>query len=208
MSRQSARLLLAPVVLALATVVALPAVSVATAGSAAAADSVITVIGGSATTVSAPGVAGKLLGAGIVPVVLPPGKMSINLSNLTATITLPLTGGSVDLTTFNGQVSAGGSIVFTKLFPLRIVRLTSIQVDIVNGIVTQSALTSAGTRISLFQLSLNGASFGGDATHLTISNLATTITADGAQYLDSALHSHVFTAGMLFGTASSTFQHS
>jgi hypothetical protein len=206
MSRQSRRLLLAPMVLALAAA-ALPAVSVATAGSAAAADSVITVIGGSASTVSAPGVVGKLLGAGIVPVVLPPGKMSINLSNLTATITLPLTGGSIDLTTFNGQASAGGSIVFTKLFPLRIVRLTSIQVDIVNGIVTQSALTSAGTRISLFQLSLNGASFGGDATHLTISNLATTMTADGAQYLDSALHSHVFTAGMLFGTASSTFQH-
>jgi hypothetical protein len=207
MSRQSRRLILAPVVLALATV-ALPAVSVATAGSAAAADSVITVIGGSASTVSAPGVAGKLLGAGIIPVVLPPGKMSINLFNLTATITLPLTGGSIDLTTFNGQASAGGSIVFTKLFPLRIVRLTSIQVDIVNGVVTQTALTSAGTRISLFQLSLAGASFGGDATHLTISNLATTITADGAQYLDSALRTHVFTAGMLFGTSSSTFQHS
>jgi hypothetical protein len=206
-SRLSRRLLLAPLVLAVATA-ALPAVSVATAGPAAAADSVITVIGGSATTVSAPGVAGKLLGAGIVPVVLPPGKMSIDLSNLTATITLPLTGGSIDLTTLNGQASAGGSIVFTKLFPLSIVRLTSIQVDIVNGIVTQSALTPAGTRISLFQLSLNGASFGGDATDLTISNLATTITAGGAQYLDSALHTHVFTAGMLFGTASSTFQHS
>jgi len=59
-----------------------------------------------------------------VPLVLPPGKMSIDLSNLTATITLPLTGGSIDLTTFNGEATAGGSIVFTKLFPLRIVRLT------------------------------------------------------------------------------------
>jgi hypothetical protein len=206
-SRPSRRLLLAPLVLALATA-ALPAVSLAAAGPAAAADSVITVTGGTATTVSAPGVAGQLLGAGILPVVLPPGKMSIDLSNLTATITLPLTGGSIDLTTLSGQASAGGSIVFTKLFPLRIVRLTSIQVDIVNGIVTQSALTPAGTRVSLFQLSLTGATFGGDATDLTISNLATTITADGAQYLDSALRTHVFTAGMLFGTASSTFQHS
>lgn len=206
MSHRSHRLLLAPMVMAL-TLFAVPAASVATAGPAAAADNVITVIGGSSTTVSAPGVAGKLLGAGIVPVVLPPGKMSISLSNLTATITLPLTGGSVDLTTFNGQVSAGGAIVFTKLLPLRIVRLSSIQVNIVNGVVTQTALTPGGTRVSLFQLSLNGATFGGDATHLTISNLAVTITADGAQYLDSALHTQVFTAGMLFGTASSTFQH-
>jgi hypothetical protein len=206
-SRPSRRLILAPLVLALAAV-ALPAASVATAGPAAAADSVITITGGSAVTVSAPGVAGQLLRAGIVPLVLPPGKMSIDLSNLTATITLPLTGGSIDLTTFNGAATAGGSIVFTKLFPLRIVRLTSIQVDIVNGLVTQTALSPAGTRVSLFQLSLSGATFGGDATDLTISNLATTITADGAQYLDSALHTRVFTAGMLFGTASSTFQHS
>ena len=207
MSRPSRRLILAPLVLALAAV-ALPAASVATAGPAAAEDSVITITGGSAVTVSAPGVAGQLLGAGIVPLVLPPGKMSIDLSNLTATITLPLTGGSIDLTTFNGEATAGGSIVFTKLFPLRIVRLTSIQVDIVNGLVTQTALTPAGTRVSLFQLSLAGATLGGDATDLTISNLATTITAEGAQYLDSALHTQVFTAGMLFGTASSTFQHS
>jgi hypothetical protein len=55
---------------------------------------------------------------------------------------------------------------------------------------------------------LAGATLGGDATDLTISNLATTITAEGAQYLDSALHTQVFTAGMLFGTASSSFQHS
>ncbi len=207
MSHRRHRLRLASMLLALATIVG-PAVSAATAGPAAAADNVITVTGGSATTVSAPGVAGQLLGAGILPVVLPPGTMSISLSNLTATITLPLTAGSVNLTTFNGQVSAGGTIVFAKLFPLHIVRLTSIQVNIVNGIVTQTALTSAGTRVSLFQLSLNGATFGGDATHLVISNLATTITADGAQYLDAALHTHVFTAGMLFGTSSSTFQHS
>jgi hypothetical protein len=207
MSHRRHWLRLAPMLLAVATIVA-PAVSVATAGPAAAADNVITVTGGSATTVSAPGVAGQLLGAGILPVVLPPGQMSISLSNLTATITLPLTSGSVDLTTFNGQVSAGGTIVFAKLFPLHIARLTSIQVNILNGVVTQTALTPAGTRVSLFQLSLSGSTLGGDATHLIISNLATTITADGAQYLDSALHTHVFTAGMLFGTSSSTFQHS
>jgi hypothetical protein len=63
------------------------------------------------------------------------------------------------------------------------------------------------TRIPLFALSLAGATLGGDATHIVIGNLATTITADGAQFLDSALHTQVFTAGMLFGTSSSTFVH-
>lgn len=208
MSDWRRRLLAVPVVLALVTGAA-PAASAATAQPAApAASTVLTVTGGSATTVSAPGVAGKLLSAGIIPVVLPPASLKINFSNLTATITVPLTGGTIDLSTFNGTVSAGGTMIFTKIFPPRAVRLTNIQVNIANGQVSQTAQTPSGSRIALFQLSLAGAKIGGDATHLIISNLTVTMATQGAQYLDSALHTSVFTPGMVFGTASSTFQHS
>ncbi len=209
MSSWRRRLLAAPVLLALVTGVA-PAASAATARPAAApaaAAKVLTITGGSATTVSAPGVAGKLLLAGVIPIVLPPASMQINLANLTATITVPLTGGSIDLSTFSGNVSAGGTMIFTKIFPPRAVRLTNIQVNIVKGQISQTAQTASGARIALFQLSLAGATFGGDATHLVISNLTVTMAAQGAQYLDQALHTPVFTPGMVFGTASSTFQH-
>lgn len=207
MSAWRRRLLAAPVLLALITGAA-PAASAATAHPAApAASSPLTITGGSATTVSAPGVAGKLLGAGIIPIVLPPASMNINFQNLTATITVPLTSGSIDLSTFNGTVAAGGTMIFTKLLPLRAVRLTDIEVNIVNGQVSQTAMTASGTRIALFDLSLAGAQFGGDATHLTISNLTVTMDPQGAQYLDSKLHTSVFTPGMVFGTATSTFQH-
>jgi Htaa len=204
MFRWRRRLLFAPLILGLA-VAAAPAATAAPA-----ADTVITVTGGSATTVTAPGVVGKLALAGIVPLVRKPGSMRIggSLTNLTATTTFPLTGGSIDFTTFNGQVQAGGGLRFISLFGLRTVKLTDLQVEIVNGVTTLTTATPSGARISLFALSLSGAKLGGDATHVVISNLATTITAQGAQFLDSALRTKVFTAGMLFGTSTSTFQHS
>jgi hypothetical protein len=205
MFRRRHRLLFVPLVLA-AAIAAAPA---ATAATAAPADNVVTVTGGSATTVTASGVVGKLALAGIVPVTLKPGTMSIGgpLTNLTATTTFPISSGSVDFSTFNGQVQAGGGLLFISLFGLRSVTLTKLQVDIVNGVTTLSAATPSGTRIPLFALSLSGATLGGDATHIVIGNLATTITAQGAQFLDSALRTKVFTANMLFGTSTSTFQH-
>ena len=207
MFRWRRRLLFAPLILGLA-VAAAPAATAATA--APAADNVITVTGGSATTVTAPGVVGKLALAGIVPLVLKPGSMSIggSLTNLTATTTFPLTGGSVDFTTFNGEVRAGGSLQFISLFGLRTVQLTDLQVEIVNGVTALTTATPSGARIPLFALSLKGATLRGDATHIVIGNLATTITAQGAQFLDSVLRTRVFTADMLFGTSTSTFQHS
>jgi hypothetical protein len=208
MFRWRRRLLFAPLVLALATGAA-PAISAAAASPAAAADNVVTVTGGSATTVTAPGVVGKLIGAGIVPLALPPGTMSINgpLTNLTATTTFPVSSGSVDFTTFNGQVELGGGLLLTHLLPLSVVKLNALRIEIVNGVTTLTAATPSGTRIALFALSLSGATLGGDATHIVIGNLATTVTADGARFLDSSLHTNVFTAGMLFGTSSSTFEH-
>lgn len=202
------RLLFAPLVLALATGAA-PALSAATAAPAAAADNVITVTGGSATTVTAPGVVNKLIGAGIAPLALPPGTLSLSgpLTNLTGTTTFPVNSGSVDFTTFNGTVQLGGGLLFIHLLPFHVVKLNHLEIDIVNGVTTLSAQTPSGSRLALFALSLSGATLGGDATHVTIGNLATTITSDGAQFLDSALHTQVFTAGMLFGTSSSTFQH-
>jgi hypothetical protein len=207
MFRWRRRLLFAPLILGL-VVAAAPAATAATA--APAADNVITVTGGSATTVTAPGVVGKLALAGIVPLVPKPGSMSIggSFTHLTATTTFPLTGGSVDFSRFNGQVQAGGSLQFISLFGLRSVKLTHLQVDIVGGVTTLTTATPRGARIPLFALSLSGATLGGDATHVVIGNLATTITARGAKFLDSALRTKVFKANMLFGTSTSTFQHS
>lgn len=85
MFRWRHRLMFAPMILALVTG-AVPALGTATAApaSAATADNIVTVAGGSATTVTAPGVVGKLALAGIVPVVLKPGTMNIGgwLTNL------------------------------------------------------------------------------------------------------------------------------
>jgi hypothetical protein len=205
MFRWCRQLLFAPLILGLA----LAAAPAATATTAAPAGNVITVTGGNATTVTASGVVDKLALAGIVPLVLKPGSMRIggSVTNLTATTTFPLAGGTVDFSTFNGQVNAGGSLQFISLFGLRTVRLTDLQVDIVNGVTTLTTATPSGARIPLFALSLTGATLGGDATHAVIGNLATTITAQGAQFLDSALRTRVFTADMLFGTSTSTFQH-
>lgn len=205
MFRWRRRLLFAPLILA----VAISAAPAAVAATAAPADTVVTVTGGSATTTTASGVVGKLALAGIVPLVLKPGSMSIggSLTNLTATTTFRLSGGSIDFTTFNGQVHAGGSLLFISLFGFSSVKLTNLQVSIVNGVTTLTAATRRNGRIALFALSLSGATLGGDATHVVIGNLATTITAQGAAFLDSALRTRVFTANMLFGTSTSTFQH-
>ncbi len=211
MFRWRHRLMFAPMILALVTG-AVPALGTATAApaSAATAGNIVTVAGGSATTVTAPGVVGKLALAGIVPVVLKPGTMNIggSLTNLTATVKFPLTGGSVDFSAFNGQVQAGGSMIFISLFGFRSVRLTDLRVEIVSGVTDLTAATPRRARIPLFALSLSGATLGGDATHIIIGNLTTTITPQGAQYLDSALRTRVFKANMLFGTSTSTFQHS
>jgi hypothetical protein len=167
----------------------------------------LTVIGGSAAMVSAPGVAGGLLKAGIVPTALPPAQLSINFSNLTANILLPAAGGTVTLPSLNGTVQLGGALVFSKLFPPRAVQLTNMQVTIFSQQINLTALTFAGTRITLFHLDQARAIVGGDAAHLSLSNLTTILTAEGAQFLDASLHTNVFIPGALFGTASSNFQH-
>jgi hypothetical protein len=160
------------------------------------------VTGGTTSTQSAPGLATTLLKAGIIPVVIPPGRSQITLSGgLGMNLSFPISGGSLDLATFTGQVQHRGGVVFVRL--LRTVKFTDLVIDL--GARQLTAVLNNGRRIPLFNLDLSAVQLTLNPGQIVTSNIGVTLTGEAAAALDAGLHTRVFSPGQLFGTGASTF---
>ncbi len=164
----------------------------APAGAAGAADTTAT--GGTTTLKLGGPTAGLLAIAGVsVKAVAPATKSSSGLK-------FPISGGTIRPATLRGSINHRGAIRFGlggKSIVLRKPRVT---------VTTKSASLSAtigGRRISLLRLSLAKAKLSSSgATTATASNIAATLSSQGARAINKAIGTSLFESGLKVGTVS------
>ncbi|MEY9863235.1 hypothetical protein ABH935_008884 [Catenulispora sp. GAS73] len=193
MNRTAVRTLAAATALA-ATAVALPSAS-ATGTPATPASGSVAVTASNAFLTSA-------LQSGIAAVPLPTATGSYN-SGTGATVTFPVTGGSASLPNFYGTITLGGGLAFADALTGKFICFHQVSFSGENQ--ELSAVPDGGTTpVNLFFFGDNTVGSGAGVTPQTLTGDAD-IPADGAAYLDSALHTSFFTANQVVGSLSVSF---
>jgi len=197
--------------LAVAVAVIAGAALVSTATPASAAP-ILNVTGGHTTTVSDPALGPALLGAGIVPLPVAPGKLDkLDIKTLQLTTTLPITKGTLDQGAFfAGDATHAGGLQFISLLGLRQVTLTDFQVfiDFADPRLEAVVNHNPKNRVKLFKVDISGVQFGGNGTDtLELNNNKLVLADEGAALLNDRLKTKVFVAGSTFGTANTTFNY-
>jgi len=190
----------------LATITAVAAATIGLAGLAgpvAASTGTGTVLKGGATTVTTgPGVAATLLRNGILPIATRPGRQSISITGggLSTSVTFPVTGGAVDLTTLAGTIKHRGGIAFVNLRNGRKLAVDNFVIDTAAGVLT-GRVTATGARVPLFTLDLSAATVSAAGRQVKVGNIDVRLTAVAAAALNQSLGTRVFAAGLDLGTA-------
>lgn len=164
------------------------------AGSASAA----TVTGGSTTLTTAPGLAGALVGKGIVGYPTAPATGSC-AGGGSFRATFPVTGGDADFAGLTGTVRHAGGLKIVNLRARKSVTLTNLEVSLTDFQLTAQV---SGSSARLAVLDLGGASFDPSGNSLTAD--AVTLTAAAATALNRALSSTAFTPGLAIGSLTTT----
>lgn len=169
--------------------------------------SVLTVTGGSTTTVSTPELGKALLGDGIVP--LPVGKAklkSLDLKTLSTTITMPIVGGTLDPAAFlAGSINHSGGLQFISVKTFRSVTISDfVVVNDASPHLVATVNKDPKQQVSLFKVDLSALKLTGSTGQLGLGNVGLLVTDEGAALLNSKLKTKVFKTGMKFGTADTT----
>ncbi len=161
---------------------------------------------GTTAVTTAPGIAGTLLGAGILPLPVPPTGVRLGFaSGLQVTYAFPITGGNPDLTTATGDILHSGGINFVGLRGR--LEIGKFDIDLAAGKVFATQVDFAPARIPVLDLDLSAlkVSTSGGATVLSGIGLRLDPVAAGA--LDSTFHISLPTDGSLvFGSATVTLR--
>jgi hypothetical protein len=191
----------------LARILAIPAASVCvTAGAALTAPSAfaaVTDTGGSATVTEPFSYIAQLAKHGVAEVPLSPASVSVDTTNQTVTGAFPVTGGNADVTKFFGTLNLGGTVDVASVKG-KLVKLSNLQVDVVNDVITA---TPNGSTTPVTLLDLNGQIIIDTSTPGTqvFSSSEVDIDPAGAAYLNSALHTNAFVANGNAGTFSASW---
>ena len=202
LSRTTAAVLSAPLI---AGAFAAPAVaSTATSAPTSASTSASAVTGGTTRLTIAPGVAGALVGAGVVPLPLAPASASLVDTSAGPTVryAFPITGGSVDLAKVSGAISHSGGLKFYNLANKKSLTVQNFRVVLGSAPKLTGYVPALHTRIAVFNLSLAKAKITPTDAGVRVANVGATLTAGAAAGLNGALGTSVFSAGLRVGTAS------
>lgn len=165
------------------------------------------VAGGTTSVTTAPGVAGVLLGNGILPLPVPPGRISgISPRPLSLTYAFPISGGALDLKALTGRVDHRGGIVFVNARNGKTLKVTGFRIELRKAPRASelSAVVNGGPRVAIFTLDLGKAKVEPlGTTGLRVSGVGLSLTPGAAAALNSALGVKVFAGGLRFGTATS-----
>lgn len=190
MNRTAVRTLAAAAALA-ATAVALPS-----------ANATGTPASGSVAVTASNAFLTSALQAGIAAVPLPSATGSYD-NGTGATVTFPVTGGSASLPNFYGTITLGGGLAFADARTGKFVCFHQVSFSGENQ--ELSAVPDGGTTpVNLFFFGDNTVGSGAGVTPQTLTGDAD-IPADGAAYLDSALHTSFFTANQVVGSLNVSF---
>jgi hypothetical protein len=164
--------------------------------------------GGDTSVTTAPGIATALLGHGIAPVAVLPATEGASLSGGVAVrFTFPVTGGSVNLAKLTGTIDHQGGILFVAPGTSKQIEVSDFVINVQKGVLTAEVNGSAKTRVPLLKLSLAHASIHKGWHSVKISGIVLTLTKTAASALDTTFGTTLFTAGLEFGTASTTLKY-
>lgn len=123
-----------------------------------------------------------------------------SLSRGALTLSLPVTAASVDLDTFTGSVTHSGSLVVGRLGAPRLVRLSSLALDLETQVVS-ARVGRATTPVPLFDLVAGDLQVTQEETRLELAGFGVRLSTEGAAALNTGLRTRAFSAGQELGTA-------
>lgn len=185
---------------------AAPAAAAAPATAPKAAAGSAEVTGGTTRLTIAPGVAGALVQAGIVPlpqapatatIVQPPGGETIRYA-------FPITGGTVNLSNVSGSIGHSGGLNFYNLTNRKSLTVQGFRVVLGSAPKLTGYVPALRARIAVFNLNLGTAKITPTSGGVRVDNVGATLTAGAAAGLNGALQTSVFAPGLKVGTASVT----
>jgi hypothetical protein len=150
----------------------------------------------------------QLAKAGVFELPVPASEISVSGPNETATVTFTVTGGNADVSVFRGALDLSGSFDIVSASG-RFVALGNLQLDVADAQIDGTP-SGSSTPVVLFDLGTIGFTFtpvSGDpnGSSDTYNAASVTVDADGASYLDSALHTQAFQAGQAVGSLAASW---
>ena len=155
----------------------------------------------SLTTVS--GLAEELVGDGIVPFATTPGTQTLvgTSSDPQFKFSFPVTGGRVNPARLTGTIRHRGGILFTNVPPNgSTIKLSRFRISLTSKRLS-AIVSSVGMRVTVAKLSFSHARFSIGRSHVKVRRIGVHLTTAGADALDSALGTSLFTPGMKIATA-------
>jgi len=160
--------------------------------------------GGDTSVTTAPGIAGALLGHGIVPIATPPGTEGARAGSggVAVRFTFPVTGGWLNAAKLSGTICHSGGILFLARSSGKRIAVSNFVISVHQGLLTAEVNGDPKVRVALFRLSLTHATIHAGRHYVKISGIVLTLTGAAASALDDTFGTSLFTPGLELGTAS------
>lgn len=164
-------------------------------------------LSGTTSVTTAPGIAGTLIKAGVLP--LPARGTAFSLGynqGVTARYGFPITGGNPDLATASGDILHSGGINFVSRSAK--LQVSDFDIDLAAGKVFATKVNGAKARVALLDLKLSGLKVSTCRGTTTLSGIGLNLDPAGAGALNATFKLNLPTDGSLaFGTATVTLRN-
>jgi hypothetical protein len=153
------------------------------------------------TTVS--GLAETLLESGIVLFATTPGTESLlgSTSNPQIKFSFPVTGGRVNPARLTGTIRHRGGILFVNtLMSDEAIKLSRFRISLTSKRLS-AIVSTVGMRVTVAKLNFSHARFSVGLSHVKVRRIGVHLTTAGAEALDNALGTMLFTEGMKIAEA-------
>jgi len=164
--------------------------------------------GGDTSVTTAPGIAGALLGHGIVPIATLPGTEGARIGSggVAVRFTFPVTGGWLNAAKLKGTIWHKGGILFVAPATGKQIKVSNFVISVQQGVLTAEVNGNPKVRVPLFRLSLAHATIHAGRHYVRISGIVLTLTGAAASALDTTFGTTLFTPGLKLGTASTVLR--
>jgi hypothetical protein len=164
--------------------------------------------GGDTSVTTAPGIAGALLGHGIVPIATLPGTEGARVGSggVAVRFTFPVTGGWLNAAKLRGTIWHKGGILFVAPATGKQIEVSNFVISVHQGVLTAEVNGNPKVRVPLLRLSLAHATIHAGRHYVRISGIVLTLTGAAASALDTTFGTTLFTPGLKLGTASTVLR--
>ena len=160
-------------------------VAATTAASASTSPAQVRLTGGDTSVTTAPGIAGALLGHGIVPIATLPGTEGARVGSggVAVRFTFPVTGGWLNAAKLRGTIWHKGGILFVAPATGKQIKVSNFVISVHQGVLTAEVNGNPKVRVPLLRLSLAHATIPAGRHYVRISGIVLTLTGAAASAL-------------------------